>query len=459
MIPRRWLFALLLGCAAAQPLRAAAAEDALDAYAYRLPLRVDTRAFQRIVLPASVYEHVAHADLRDLRVFNAAGEIVPYAFVPPVPQPPPVARRAVPAYPLRVDASAGDLGDFTLSLRASGGGMTLDVRARDGRVVRGARVAGYVLDASALDVPIQALVVSLAGESDVNARLRVDASDDLATWRGVASGAPLLRLRVEGRTLLRDRIVLPAVRVRYLRIAADEGQALPELAGIDAEIGAPAVERRLPQRDLTATYVDPGAFEYDAGGPFDAAEVNLRLAAANTVAPARILVRDDPKVAWRRLADGVFYRLGEGRNEVRNPPLEVTGAAYRYWRVELDPRSGVTSASPPVLLIGWQPSEIVFASRGPGPFELAFGRRDATGGALPIAVLVPGFDARTGLAVDAGVAAPDAAPQVGNRSALGAPVDFRRAALWAVLVITVIVLGILGVRLLRHPEPPHDPKA
>jgi hypothetical protein len=50
-------------------------------------------------------------------------------------------------------------------------------------------------------------------------------------------------------------------------------------------------------------------------------------------------------------------------------------------------------------------------------------------------------------------------PQVGNRSALGMPVDFRRAALWAVLVATVLVLAVLGVRLLRQPAPPPGPPA
>ena len=124
--------------------------------------------------------------------------------------------------------------------------------------------------------------------------------------------------------------------------------------------------------------------------------------------------------------------------------------------MEIDPRSGVTSASPPKLLLGWQAAEIVFPARGAAPFELAFGRRDASPGALPIGTLVPGFDAARGLSADAGHATADAAPQVANRSALGTAVDYRRVALWAVLILTVIVLGILGARLLRQPDAPRD---
>ena len=444
-------------CSVASTAGAATDDDTLDAYAYHLPLRVEAQPFERLELPAVVYEHVGHADLRDLRVFNAAGEIVPYAFVPPVPAPPPVARTALPAYPLRVDAPASDLGDFTLSLRSGGGATTLEVRARDGRAVRGTRVAGVVLDASALEQPIQALVLTPAGDADVNARVRVEASDDLASWRVVASGAPILRLRVDNRTLMRDRVPLAGLRARYFRISSDDALPLLDLGGADAETGTAPPPRARPVRELAGTYVDPGAFEYDAQGPFDVAAIDLRLAAPNTVVPAQVLVRADPALPWRRLTDGVFYRLGEGSSEVRNPPLDVTGAAYRYWRVELDRRSGVTSAAPPMLVLGWQPAEIVFTTRGAGPFEIAFGRRDAAPGALPIAVLVPGFDARRGLAASAGVAAADGVPQLRNRSALGVPVDYRRAALWAVLILTVVVLAVLGVRLLRQPSPPPTP--
>jgi hypothetical protein len=212
----------------------------------------------------------------------------------------------------------------------------------------------------------------------------------------------------------------------------------------------------LPVREVAGAYADNRAFEYDAGGIFDVAEVDLRLAAPNTIAPAQILVRQDPRAPWRRVADGVFYRIGEGKGELRNVPLHVNNVPFRYWRVELDPRSGVTSASPPTLLLGWQAAEIVFPARGSAPFELAFGRRDATPGALPIGTLVPGFDAARGLQVDAGRATAEAPPQVANRTALGTAVDYRRVALWAVLIVTVIVLGVLGVRLLRNPEPPRD---
>ena len=67
----------------------AATESASD-YAGALPLTTRPgEAMHRIELPVSVYAGVEHADLRDLRVFNAAGELVPYALASDRPAPPP----------------------------------------------------------------------------------------------------------------------------------------------------------------------------------------------------------------------------------------------------------------------------------------------------------------------------------------------------------------------------------
>src|SRR6185503_20864554 len=68
-------------------------------------------ALHRVAIPQAVYESAAFADLRDLRVFNGAGEVVPYAFRPverTSERPAPV---ALPIFPFQGprDASADEL--------------------------------------------------------------------------------------------------------------------------------------------------------------------------------------------------------------------------------------------------------------------------------------------------------------------------------------------------------------
>ena len=428
----------------------AAAADAPGEYAWRWPLAASVAPLQRVVLPPAIYDGAAHPDLRDLRVFNAAGEIVPYAFVPPpAPASAPV-RVALPLFPLRVDRATPSLDDVTLRVRRAAGGTTIEVASSDRRAGAGTRLAGYVVDASALEAPASALVVVADGQGNVDARLRIEASDDLALWQVVASSTPLVRLTVDGRTLARDRLPITPRKARYLRIVAVDGAPMPPLASIGAEVGAPPADPPIDWRtiDGTASRDDAGpAFVYDAGAAVPATRLTLEMPATNSVLPVAVLARARDADEWRPVGSGVVYRLGEAGGELRSPPLGLTGAAYRHWKVVPDARAGVTGA--PRLSLGWAPPQVVFAARGDAPFELAYGRRDASAGALPLGTLVPQASSAD-FVERAPVVVPIAAPVHGNAAALEARLPVARIALWATLVVAALLLLALGLRLLRQ---------
>jgi len=70
-------------------LACAARAEAPVEFAATIPLVVQGgEALQRVELPVAVYANAQFADLRDVRVFNAANELVPYALIgdaPPAP--------------------------------------------------------------------------------------------------------------------------------------------------------------------------------------------------------------------------------------------------------------------------------------------------------------------------------------------------------------------------------------
>jgi len=100
--------------------------------------------------------------------------------------------------------------------------------------------------------------------------------------------------------------------------------------------------------------------------------------------------------------------------------------------------------------VGWQPPELVFAARGGAPFMLAYGKHNATAGALPVATLIPGYDAARGLPESVGVAQASASTQLGGPSRLRAPLDTKRWMLWAILVLGAAILGWMAFRLSRQ---------
>ena len=80
------------------------------------------------------------------------------------------------------------------------------------RRVSGSRVVAYLIDTGEDTPPLAALVLPMTDGASVNARVRLDASDDLDRWRTIVTDAPLLSLEYNGRRLTRDRIEFPPLR-------------------------------------------------------------------------------------------------------------------------------------------------------------------------------------------------------------------------------------------------------
>jgi hypothetical protein len=427
--------------------------DTPSDYAYRMALDTDDDgAFVAFELPADVYERIVRADLGDLRVFNSTGAAVPHAFLPHR-QATREARgsASLPLFPLYVDAARADATDVAITVRKGAQGTAVDVATRDGQPIAAQRLAGYLVDASDVKEPITALTLPFAAATNVTTRIRIDASDDLATWRTVASDAPLLDLEYAGRRLTRSRVDVGRAAAKYLRLTWAAGQPASELASVTVEYGERNSEAPRQWRSVTGTPVadKPGEFEFDLGGLFPADRVTLELPEMNTVAPATLLTRAESSNPWLPAASGVFYRLRQAGGDVENPPFALTVPARRYWLVRVDAKSGGTGAQPPRLSVGWHPHVVVFAARGDGPFELAYGSRRTAPSAFAIDTLVPGFDRenpRKGF-VAARVGVPIAAPA---SAALREPMDVKRWTLWGALIVATVVLGWMALRLSRR---------
>jgi hypothetical protein len=422
-------------------------------YAYRLPLTTAGDAsFFRVELPAKVYEGTVRRDLGDVRVFNADGGPIAYAFMPrPADAREAPTSVALPLFPLRVETGRRDLGDIAITLKRDAAGTTVDLATRDGRGIPSERLAGYLIDASDLKEPLSALSLPLPAGANVTTQVRVEASDNLAAWRNVVS-APLVELEFGGRRLTRDRIELPSVSAKYLRLTFEGSRPALELTSARGEFADRTVEAPRQWRDVTgvADTEHPNAYMFDLGGTFPIDRITLALTEQNTVAPAQVLVRATTKDEWRPIATAVFYRLRQEGGEATNPPLAIQGGDYRYWQIVVDPKAGAVGAKSPQLSAGYYPGTIVFAARGNGPFELAYGSVRAVPAALPIETLVPGYDRASAPPMNfplAGTGVPNAAP-AGH--ALETPVDTKRWLLWGSLALASIVLGWMALSLSRQ---------
>lgn len=446
---------------------ALAAERPAD-FAYGIPLEADGKeALYEVTLPVSAYRGVVRADLADVRVFNGAGEVVPHAWRPRRTAGTEAAKPVVlTLFPLKAEEGASVDAISIRVRRDAGGGSSIDVTSTGARKGLAKRTVGYLVDLTQLDSALHAIELGWQRPPDgFAAKLRVDASDDLGSWRTLVSAAPLVDLEVAGQRLQQKRVELPQQKVMYLRLSwVPQGTAapLPELASASGE---PVDKTTEAAREWfvaeSATGEKAGEYLFDLRGHQPIDRVRLHLPDPNTVVQVELLVRDKSEQPWRTVTRGIAYRLRRDSSEITNPDLPVGVTTHRYWLLRVDQRGGGVGSGAPKLEAGWVPHTLVFAARGEPPFQLAYGNRDAKPGGYAIETLIPGYRdasgpriraARAGAQQTINVSSARALEQqqLGGEARLKEAIDWKRWSLWGSLVLGVLVLGAMAWRLMRQ---------
>ena len=208
-------------------------------------------AVQRVELPFEAYRD-ARLDLAVVRVLYGRGEAVPIAFAGD----PDRQRETLPlvplaSFPVSTLVAAPGARDAEVTVRTRDGTL---VAIRGKTVARSARPAAYLLDASAIAEPLRAVHFEWdAGPGTEVVKVRLESSDDLKGWSGLASG-PLVRVENAGRTLSQPRLEFTPRKARYLRVTGDAPGFVLKEARAERETPARPGARRT--RTVQAT---PGA--------------------------------------------------------------------------------------------------------------------------------------------------------------------------------------------------------
>ena len=434
----------LLGLSLLTSFAAADGTPGAARVAQRFALDLDgSAAYYQLTVPQAVYAASRRDDLGDVRVFNGAGEPVPYSLDAPAAAAVPPSRTPVHWFPLpptRADGGAAPLGVSVApdgSLRAA---VTAPARARH---------AADLVDLSHADGEVDALLVHL-GDDSYQGRVAVDASDDLRSWRSLGS-TQLLKVGRGSDVLLQERIALEGTGPRYVRLDWLDGA--PAIRSMEIETrprdARAADTAAVPRQWRDAAHVRagaaPGEYLFDTDGAYPVDRVRIDLPQPNTVARATLQSRRDAQAPWHDIAGAVLFRLQGKGGEQRNAPLAFTPNPDRAWRIVVDMRNGGLGGGQPAVAIGWHPAALTFVARGTPPFTLGVGNASLASSAVSRDALLIGMapevrPARVGAAVPV-----SAAPQAPAADADAA----RRYVLWGALVVAVGVLGTIAWRLAR----------
>lgn len=455
MSSRNSWWALLAGVIIVGTLPAKAATFRQADYAYSATLELTGAGpVYAASLPLEVYRSVTHADLTDICVVNASGEVVPFAVrrpaAPPSRNPEPVRLRLFPI--LGVSQASGE----ALRLRLREGETAISIE-RSEAAAGPDHPSSYLIDARALQHPIAELRIGWdSAAPDFSARLRIDASDDLEHWRPISSGAQIVSLHYAGQAFVRNEVPITSTRASFLRLTWNSVQGSPVINTVEAIPRAiePPLKRLSLEVAGSATG-RPGEFDFDLGARLPVEQVNLLLPEPNSIVRAEILIPVSGARKWRPVAEGRIYDLAlPGSGNLASKPISVPPTPERHWKVRIGEAGGGIGRGVPRLEVSWIPSEVVFLTRGKGPFKLLYGNADATSLALtPGAILNPmgSQDASHG-SLQPGRATLEAAQLLGGPMRLtpAAPApDWRRWILWTVLLLGVGVLALMAWRLLK----------
>lgn len=428
----------------------ASAADAPEDFAYALPIEdVGSDALYRVVITPAVYEGVAFADLRDVRVFNGADEVVPHAFRPLRAERKAPAPVALPFFALR-GSRGTQAADLDIALESNNGQLSLRVKSRD-QAAEASDLLGYLVDLSSQKEKFSRLILDWESQpGGYIGSINIEASGDLKSWSQVVRNAPLMSLSQGGQQLERKDIPMRTGRYKYLRLTWPEQSKAIELTSLSAQ----PVDKRAPL-DRVSKQVSAddnggkqGDYIADVGGPFPIDRLTIRLPQDNSVAQIRIYSRNTPDVEWRRVSSTVAYRLRQDGQVIENATLSISPRAHRYWLFRVDQQGGGIGAGTIDVETAWLAHEIIFAARGTKPFRLAFGNSRAQRNALPVRTLVPNWGTDTAPSI--AVANTGSSETLAGPTATKKRIDPKKAGLWIALLAGVSVLGVMAWRITRQ---------
>ena len=445
-----------LGIVAMGVVLSAVAQEKPADFTTQVPLSVTGEGpWYRLELPLSVQLNARQADLSDVRVFNAVGEVQAYA----------LAREAarsnetrtltdVKWFPLYNSVDATETAP-SVRVQSSTNGTLVEVQPSSQLEAGEEELRGWLLDASAIKAPLQQLILDWTSERDGFQRFTVEASDDLQHWQSWGEGQ-VARLTFSDERVEQHEVNLPGQSARYLRLLWITPHSAPTLTSVQLQS---ASTRSLPlplvwSQALAGSSVKAGEYTWQLPMGLNVERVQVELSQPNSLAPVSLAGRRDSSLPWQSLGSGLLYRLTHNGQDVVQNQLQLSGQIVQQLKLTVDERGGGLGDQAPTLKFAVRATQLVFLARGPGPYTLVVGNTTAKAANLPLSTLIPDYSpaklATLGRAmVDVGAVVSNASTE---KTLATTDTQWKKFGLWAVLLLSVLFLAAMAFSLLRKPS-------
>lgn len=428
------------------------AEDLPDDFASHMPLQISGEGpWYRLELPLAVQLNARQSNLNDVRVFNADGQAQPYALTLGQPQrAEDETSVAVKWFPLYNSDDAKEA-EPTIRVERTPNGTLVEVQPQ-GEIEAGEEILrGWLLDTSAINGPLDQLVLDWSTERDGFQRFSIEASDDLLHWKLWGQGQ-VARLSFADELVEQRVVTLPGRSAKYLRLLWNTSQSAPTLTSAQLISTRPGVLPLSWSPSIAGAVEKPGVYVWQLPVALPLERMKVDITQPNSLAPATLYGRYDRNAPWQVIDSGLLYRLTQNGQEVVQDEMELPGDVVQQLKLEVDDRGGGLGAQAPTLSFAVRATQLVFLGRGAPPYNLAVGNATLKGANLPLNTLVPGVTpeklATLGSARLTTTSVPVPPPAAPAAPVVAGP-DWKRIGLWSVLVLGVIFLGWMAIGTLR----------
>lgn len=426
-------------------------------FAVQVPLALEGAGpWYRLPLPLDLQMHARHADLRDLRVFDAAGVAMPYAVVRAAAREVQAEERTpVRIFPLRGAAQDAAPGP-AIRLHIGADGTLLEVGQGGAEQPSVGMRRGWLLDLSAAQGGRGTLMLDWQSAVEGFQRFSIEGSNDLKSWSPLGGGQ-IARLSFNGEQIDQREVELGTRRHRYLRLLWESPLEAPLLTGVQLRSTQTTLQEApfVWSGSLTAQRDKNGDYLLTLPVALPLQRLRVELPQANTLAPLEVAGRhaiDEPRAPWVMQARAILFRLPQNGSETVHNELELPGRALRQLRFRVDARGGGLGADTLTLHAGLTANEIIFLARGSAPYLLALGDEHSVAADLPVTTLVPGYSRQSDHVGSAYPLAAQPPVVAGTSMPKSAAADWKRTLLWTVLLGGVGLLVMMTLHLVRKPR-------
>jgi hypothetical protein len=343
-------------------------KPALKDFAGGIKLTGEAGSLLCLEIPEEVYQGLERADLKDIRVFDADGLLVPFSVVsPPLTENTiSVPDETVPFFVWTPARNQEPPGNSNVEINVTG------------TVVNIKNFTDFSSDTPVLLADLTSLKKSPDrlkidfnhGGVFFNSTVTIQTSSDLNTW------LPFNRQQTvayyDNADSDRTWFYIPE-NSRYVLFKFN--RQAPPVRNVLAQFPLQLVELKLEETIITGEKSGDGkSIYYDTKGYFPVRSIDFRLPQPDSI---QVNIRNQSKYPdgpYNIQRQEQLFKIISGGGTRTNTPIALgnkNGATGRHWTLLA---AGETPfASVPELVLNWEPLLLVFLSRGDGPWTLAYG--------------------------------------------------------------------------------------